>query len=175
MRPSKRCDRCGAAYYQHPKLSRSQWASVKYCSIACANKARATHGQSHTRLYKVWAGIKDRCLNPNDPLYAYYGARGIPICDEWRDDFAAFASYVGPDPGPKYDLGRIDNNLGYQPGNVEWQTRTKNARNKRTTRWVTIGDKRCCLKEFCITLGLPYKKMHRRLKSGWSLARALQL
>jgi hypothetical protein len=82
---------------------------------------RRKDGRS-SRLYEIWLDIKKR------------------ICDEWRTDFAAFARYVAPDPGPGYELGRIDNDLGYQPGNVGWETKTQNARNRRTTHWVEYKD-----------------------------------
>lgn len=173
-RDSKRCDACGSMFYRNPKYGRRQWAEARWCGPSCANKSRATHGMRKTRIYRVWAGIKTRCLNPNDPLYAHYGARGITICDEWANDFAAFMEHMGGDPGPQFQVGRIDNNLGYQPGNVRWETREQNARNKRNTRWVTIGGKEHPLIEVCASLGLPYKRVHARLKAGWSLTEALR-
>jgi hypothetical protein len=165
---------CGKSFGRNPKHSRAQWAAVMFCSPACANKARSTHGQRNTRLYRVWAGIKTRCLNPNDPLYQEYGARGITMCPEWQADFAAFAAYMGDDPGKGFDVGRKDNDLGYQPGNVRWETETQNARNKRSTRWVTVGGKPMSLIEASEAAGLPYKRVHARLKAGWTLDKALK-
>src|SRR5208337_5081331 len=37
--------------------------------------SRRTHGQSGTKLYKVWSSMKHRCSNPNDLSYANYGGR----------------------------------------------------------------------------------------------------
>ena len=165
--------RCGEAFGRNPKHSSAQWAAVAFCSPACANKARSTHGRRHTRLYRVWAGIKNRCLNSNDPLYAYYGARGITICQEWQDDFAAFAAHIGADPGKGYDVGRKDNKLGYQPGNVRWETEAQNARNKRSTRWVVVNGARMSLVEASEAAGIPYKRVHARLAAGWTLNEAL--
>jgi hypothetical protein len=173
QRESKTCVGCGATFLRHPKYGRAQWAQTRFCSVNCSNVARATHGQRHTRLYRVWAGIKNRCLNPNDDLYAYYGARGINICDEWRADFAAFAAYIGPEPGPKYEVGRIKNELGYQPGNVRWETKSQNLRNKRDTRWIEYDGRRVPLIEACEKTGVPYKRAHARLKAGWPIEKAL--
>lgn len=41
-----------------------------------------THKASKTRLYRVWAGIKNRCYNKNSENYKYYGGKGIAVCEE---------------------------------------------------------------------------------------------
>jgi hypothetical protein len=115
-------------------------------------------------------------LNPKDHLYQHYGARGVTICDAWRDDFPAFVKAIGPDPGSKYQVGRIDNDRSYEPGNVRWETRTQNMRNKRSTRWVEVDGERMCLKEACERKGVAYKKAHDRItRLGWPMDKALSL
>lgn len=92
------------------------------------------HGytKTHRAEYKIWGGIKQRCLNPNSTFYHRYGGRGITICAEWRDDFAAFLEHVGPRPSPDMSIDRIDNDRGYEPGNVRWATQTQQVRNRDT-------------------------------------------
>lgn len=46
-----------------------------------------------TRLYRIWAGIKNRCYNKKTPEYKKYGLRGIIMCDEWRNDFITFKDW----------------------------------------------------------------------------------
>src|ERR1035438_793511 len=126
---TKICENCKSTFKRNPKFGRLQWESVKTCSVDCSNKLRATHGLRKTRLYGIWAGVKQRCLNENCKEYPYYGLRGITICDEWKDNFQSFYDYVKPYPGSDFELGRIDNDKNYEPGNVEWQTASKNMQN----------------------------------------------
>ena len=92
---------------------------------------RTTHGGSGTSEFQAWADMKRRCNNPNDQHYKNYGGRGITICLEWQNDFVAFLDYIGPKPSPSYSVDRIDNDLGYQPGNVKWATKKQQANNRR--------------------------------------------
>ena len=102
-------------------------------------KACQKHGDSGTSMYYRWQGIKARCLNPKSNVYKYYGARGIRICDEWKNDFKSFLTYVSglPHYGEKgRSIDRIDNDGNYEPGNVRWATQSEQVKNSRR-------DKKC--------------------------------
>lgn len=94
---------------------------------------KLTHGMAHTPEYHVWAGMKKRCYNQNDAEFKNYGARGITVCDEWKNDFAQFLQDVGRRPRPSLTIERIDNNKSYERGNVTWATRADQVRNTRRT------------------------------------------
>ena len=106
----------------------------------CADKNR-THGLSKTPEYSCWKGMKKRCYNPADKRYVDYGARGITVCDQWLNNFPAFLEHIGnmPTDGQTWSVGRIDNNKGYCPGNVRWETLPEQARNRRRQRNNTSG------------------------------------
>ncbi len=96
-------------------------------------------GRKAHPLYDIWAKMVSRCTRPSDPSYSNYGGRGITVCDEWLTDFFAFAGYVGERPEgrypsgfPLYTLDRVDNNRGYEPGNVRWATIREQSLNRRT-------------------------------------------
>lgn len=143
------CD-CGAtALYSSQAL-----LSGGALSCGCYRKEKhLVHGQSKTRLYRVWKGMRNRCNNPNSPAYSLYGGRGIKVCDEW-DDFKpfmewAFASGYDPMlPANECTIDRIDPDGDYRPDNCRWtdcHTQSKNRRPyqyKKSCRRVVLVDDR---------------------------------
>lgn len=134
------------------------------------------HGMWQSHLYKNWRGMIQRCTNPNHNAYPSYGGRGITICDEWQQSFETFHTYVSslPNFGKKgYTLDRIDNSLGYFPGNTRWATRKEQTRNFRRNRIITHNEKSQPLASWAEELGIRPGTLWNRLNRGWSLERAL--
>ena len=100
------------------------------------NKAhKIKHGLSGTRLAIIRNGMISRCYNPKSEGYRLYGARGIDICDEWRNketgmktfyDWAMTNGYAD-----NLSIDRIDNDKGYCPENCRWATHSQQQKNKR--------------------------------------------
>lgn len=127
------------------------------------------HNQSNTPEYRAWTNMKYRCNTPSCNLYPYYGGRGITVCDEWQQSFAAFLKHIGPRPSPRHSLDRIDNNGDYRPGNVRWATRYQQCRNRRSSRLLTIGGRTMSAIEWAEAVNLPIRTLRSRLRLNWSL------
>lgn len=126
-----------------------------------------------SREYKIWASMLTRCHNPNSISFKYYGARGVTVCDQWRNSFESFYAEVGPSPGKEFSLDRIDTLLGYCPGNVRWANRHVQNRNRRSTHLVTFNGETLCVQDWAEKLGIPRLTISDRLRRGWSPDRAL--
>jgi|FreactTroBogLake_1042271.scaffolds.fasta_scaffold07902_2 hypothetical protein len=89
------------------------------------------HGQSRrsgsTSEYGTYQAAKQRCTDPNDAAWDYYGGRGIKFL---FTSFSQFFSLLGKRP-KGMSLDRIDNNGNYEPGNVRWATEEQQRKNKR--------------------------------------------
>jgi hypothetical protein len=97
-----------------------------------ARGTTTTHGATHTPEYRAWAGLINRCTNPNNAQYANYGKRGITVVPEWRNDFQAFLTCVGLRPSAQHSIDRFpDNNGNYAPGNVRWATKQEQSISRR--------------------------------------------
>lgn len=104
--------------------------NVQSCGCLHRDAIHAVHGMSGTPVYKVWAAMKSRVMDPNNARYLDYGGRGITIHQPWVDSFEAWFEYVGPRPdGMSFD--RINNDGNYEPGNVRWASRAEQHANRR--------------------------------------------
>lgn len=128
---------------------------------------RIVHGLRNSREYKVWSGMVARCHNPNDPSFARYGGRGIVVSELWRRDFAKFFADVGPRPTEGMTLDRIDNERGYEPGNVRWATAKEQQRNRRNNRLYEFDGQLMTVTAIAELTGVNFNTIKYRLHHGW--------
>lgn len=98
-----------------------------------------THGMTKSVEYAAWAGMIQRCTNPDNPSWKNYGGRGIRVCDEWLHSFEKFIAHIGLKPSPELILDRIDNDGDYGPGNIRWTTQEISAWNKQPLHCSVCG------------------------------------
>lgn len=147
--------------------------SQKSCGCLRRENGVLKHGEIHTRLYKIWGNMRNRCSNANNPAWENYGGRGITVCKEW-DAFQVFRDWAnanGYNDGLTID--RVNNNEGYCPENCRWTDNYSQANNKRANHLIIYQGEVHTIAEWAVLLGIPYKTLHRRIVGlGWKVDRA---
>ncbi len=168
------------------EVRKVRWDAIrrsKNPSCGCLNKNSRTtiefHGASKTKEYSSWQAMLKRAsvvhsCGDDKISQVRYRDRGIAVCDEWVKSFSAFLAHIGPMPvGCQMTLDRVDNDKGYEPGNVRWATRKQQAQNSSWNRNITVGDKTMCLQEWARATGINRPTISQRLRAGWDEIRAV--
>ena len=131
-----------------------------------ASEMSGTHRKSKTPLYKAWAGMKQRCENPNSTAYADYGAKGVTVCEEWHDFevFYQWATTNGYKPG--LTIERKDCSKGYCPENCTFATRAEQNRNTTRTHRVLCEGGAITAAEAARVAGLSRSTVAKWIRNG---------
>lgn len=133
---------CGSNYcfaVDGRSLRNNHNVSCPFCKKNVASKHHKTHGDSYSRIYRIYRGMLFRCYNPNCEAYHNYGGRGIEVCDEWKDSYIAFRDWSFTHGYDKtLTLDRINVDKGYSPDNCRWATTEVQGNNKQDTVYLTV-------------------------------------
>ena len=181
-----RCD-CGAERTVYAtNLLRGLTESCGCLAADNAAVRNSTHGYSRTREkrrseYTTYGSMIGRCHNPNWVNYADYGGRGVTVCDRWRygengeSGFECFIADMGDKSSPSLTIDRKDGSRPYEPDNCVWATRTQQARNRRSNRYVVYKGERMLLADALRLSGRSEFGFYSRVQRGWSESDALEI
>jgi hypothetical protein len=166
---------CGRyRFVEEQLMRRGLLASCGSCVRLGEEAASFVHGGSYDRLYRVWAQMRNRCRNVNEPRY---GGRGITVCPEW-DDYSAFRDWsLSHGYADGLQIDRYPNRDGnYEPGNCRWTTALENQRNKDVVRYYELwGESKTARmwSEDPRASGIGEQGIRLRVAAGWSVERAV--
>ncbi len=130
----------------------------------------------NNRIYRIWIGIKQRCLNERCNNYHNYGGRGISICKEWLKDFHKFEEWsLNNGYNDCLSIERINVNGNYEPNNCKWATRKEQARNRRSNHLYKYKGEIKCIYELAEKYNINVKTLQRRLLiCKWSIEKSIE-
>lgn len=130
--------------------------------------------RSKTRLYRIWHNMKQRCGNPNNTVYAYYGGKGISVCDEWKNSFHTFAEWAYANGyTDEMTIDRIDSDVNYCPSNCRWVSRKDQANNTSSNRIIEYNGRSQTTAQWAEELGINQKTLWARLEK-WPIERVFK-
>lgn len=140
------------------------------------HEIRTSHGDSvggkRAKEYMIWLTAKQRTCNPNNPRYPHYGARGITMCERWKNSYEAFLEDMGRCPD-RHQLERINNDGNYEPSNCKWATKVQQMNNMRTNFRVTHDGRTQTVAQWAREFGMSDNVLRGRLHLGWSFTEAV--
>ena len=162
----------------HIKCSECGWETdarmhqINYLSKQCThiNNAKGysyRHGHhiKNAKLNKIFSGIINRCYNPNEKSYRWYGCKGIKVYQEWIDNPESFEEWAiknGYEDGLTID--RIEEDKDYCPDNCRWITREDNSKYKSTTALLVVDDMVYTGREWADVLSLGTNTINTMLR-----------
>lgn len=116
----------------HKEISRD--ANIKHGFIHKYKKGKS----KNLRFYAIWSGMRNRCNNPNNRNYRYYGLQGVKVCKRW-DSFQNFF-YDMWEPYQEHlkkygikntTIDRINTYGDYSSKNCRWATHFEQVHNRK--------------------------------------------
>ena len=163
-----------------------EFLGVKKCSVAsCFRKGYkckgyeierygiSTHGETNTRLHKIWESMIARCEYEKHPHFEDYGGRGVSVCAEWHN-YTTFRDWaINNDYSDRLTIDRIKNECGYNPDNCKWSTMKEQQNNKRNNRRLIWNGETKTVTEWAEIVGIKKTTIKERLNAGWPVGKAL--
>jgi hypothetical protein len=164
--------KCDCGNTKKMKVRSLMHDNIKSCG--CLLKWRAP-GYVKRKFYHTWIGIIYRCYKTTEPSYKRYGAKGIKVCDEWRNDYWAFHKWMelsGWKPGLTVD--RFPNKNGnYSPENCRLADSSMQNNNRNDNAPLEYNGEVKNVSEWAHIYRIAPTTLFSRLNDGWDAHSAL--
>jgi hypothetical protein len=130
------------------------------------------HGLTHTRIYKIWTSMRQRCHSKQNKAYKSYGGRGISICDEWSDFKAFYEWSMANGYSDDLTIDRIDNDGNYEPSNCRWVGWDVQSKNRRFAT-LTYNGETHTIEEWSKIIGISNSGIRYRMQQNLPVEKIL--
>lgn len=128
------------------------------------NTDQTTHGLSNTRLHRIWCQMRQRCYDPKNKIYKYYGGKGIKICADWMEfkpfyDWAMVHGYADD-----LSIDRINCNGDYEPSNCRWADKYTQMNNMTTNDYYIFEGQKLTITQIARKVGITETTLRQRVR-----------
>lgn len=162
---------CGKQFTMN--LNRWWRGTQESCGCKFNAKTNLQHGMSGTKIHRRWRSMIQRCRDPNNNRWKYYGGKGIKVCERWLK-FENFLADMGEAPSGM-TIDRIDSAGNYEPSNCRWSSYTEQNRHRSNTIFITAFGQTKPRGEWCQEFNIDSCTLRDRIKAGWPAELALNL
>lgn len=141
--------------------------------ISCGCIQKIKNGESNTKLHKRYKAMIERC---HSRYNLNYSAKGISVCEEWRNSYFAFKKWALENGyNDNLTIDRIDSNGNYEPSNCRFITARENCNNRSNTFFVEYNGEKKPITEVLSKLNKMqhYTTILNRIKRGWEHQNAI--
>lgn len=164
-----RCDCGNEVKVRGMNLTSGNTTSCGCYNIEKIKEAHTVHGHNTksgaTSEYVAWNNVRSRCHEVNSTSFKDYGARGIQMCQRWKDSFVNFLSDMGLKPTAAHSIERRDTNGDYEPSNCYWGTDEQQRRNKRNNHWIEYEGRKMIISDWAVEFGAFEENLRRMMKT----------
>jgi hypothetical protein len=116
------------------------------------------HGMTDSHTYNCWISMRSRCYITTNNRYYLYGAKGIIVCEEWKNSFNKFFIDMGKAPTKYHSIDRIDSTKNYCKENCHWATPKEQSNNRTNCHYITYKNKTKTMMNWAKELNLNYNQ-----------------
>ena len=129
---------------------------------------------NHKKLYNIWYAMIQRCYDKTHQKYNDYGAKGICVCEEWKNNFHSFEQWAMENQyTDSMIINRKDVLKNYSPENCQIISTHEQGKNRSNNHQITYNGKTMILQDWANEVGISSTTIRKRLKSGWTVKDAL--
>ena len=152
-----------------------RYGDCSYCGPNVKVKMVRSHGKERSggcmacrKLRQCYYAMHRRCSIDDGIKNKQYLLNGITVCSRWcgENGFYNFREDMGVCPDG-HTIDRIDNSQGYCKENCRWATPKDQAKNRRTTKFLTVDGTTKSFAEWELECGLVKGSLRGRLNAGW--------
>ena len=108
----------------------------------------------------------ERCYNPKDKSYCWYGGKGIKIYEEWVNHPKLFEKWALENGYEDYlTIDRIDSSKDYCPENCHWVAFKEQANNRTNNIVVNYNGTWLSVNEVASILGKSYGYVYQHYRN----------